>query len=392
MKILLFSSTNYPHVGGQSTHMEKLGDAFVRLGHEVEYLSPSDTPPLTMLALRKSASLLRRLFGPWLWVIYYLYGLTFLLSWLAMNRIRKHGFEIVHTQDPIAFASTPFGRKAVSHKVFLTIHGYFAYESVAGRARKDSFMWSFLRKMELRAYHGANLIFAVDEGIRSYVESFGVDLDKIVVLRNFVDTDEFSPAESKEPFRREFSINSEKFVVLCPRRLVRKCGVIYAAYAAKKLRDFLGTDFLLLFAGEGSEGERIAQYANENGLQENIVLMGNVPHERMSSLIRAANAVVIPSVTIGIEREATSISALEAMASGVPVVASDIGGLSELIRNEETGYLVPERDDFAIAKVLYKIATENQTVLTKEARKEVVSKYSHIERAKEVLRFYEGAS
>jgi glycosyltransferase involved in cell wall biosynthesis len=273
----------------------------------------------------------------------------------------------------------------------LTIHGYFVYESVAGRAREGSFMWSFLQKLESTAYHRAGLTFTVDDEIRRYIEGFGVSSQKIVALRNFVDVDEFSPEGERSHNRERFNLPEDKFLILCPRRLVRKCGVIYAAQAAKGLRERLGKGFVLVYTGEGTERERITRYVEDNDLLGNVVLLGNIPHESMPTLYRAADAVVIPSVTVGVEREATSISALEAMASGVPVVASDIGGLRELISTQENGYLVPERDVHALAEALFRIATEDQTALVDKAREDVVSGYSHIERAKEYLSHYSAA-
>lgn len=392
MKILLFSSTKYPHIGGQSVHMEKLGNAFCKLHHEVQYLSPSNIPPLALTALRKSASLTRRLFGPWLWVIYYLYGLRFLLRMLVRSRNRRVRTDIIHAQDPLALTSASMGRGEGPPRVFLTVHGYFTYESVSGRASEGSFMWSFLRKLESKAYRSAELIFTVDENIKKHIESFGVESRRVLLMRNFVDVDEFSPARSRRESRRECGFEFDEFVILCPRRLVKKCGVIYAAWAAKELRNLMEDNFVLVFAGEGNERQRIERYARENELEEKIVFLGNIPHVRMPALIRAADVVLIPSITVGIEREATSISALEAMASGIPVVASNIGGLSELIRDGETGYLVPERDAKAIAEALLRIALTDQSAMTRKAREEVVTKHSHIRRAEEFLGIYEAHS
>lgn len=391
MRILFFSSNRYPHIGGQSVHMAKLSDALTRLGHSVDILSASDVPPAAMLALTRSAAIIRILFGPWLWFVYYIYGLRALFALLVLRRARSEMYDVIHTQDPITAISASLWRGLLAGKVLLTVHGYFAYESVAGRAREGSFMWSFLQKWESTAYHKAELIFTVDEEIRRYIEGFDVDSQKIVALRNFVDIDEFSPASEGGRNRERFNLPEDKFLVLCPRRLVRKCGVIYAARAAKRLRERLGNEFVLVYTGEGIERDRITQYVEDNDLQDNVLLLGNIPHENMPTLFRAADAVVIPSVTVGVEREATSISALEAMASGVPVVVSDIGGLRELISTQENGYLVPERDAHALAEALFRIATEDQRALVENAREDIVSSYSHIERAKEYLSHYGAA-
>jgi glycosyltransferase involved in cell wall biosynthesis len=79
------------------------------------------------------------------------------------------------------------------------------------------------------------------------------------------------------------------------------------------------------------------------------------------------------------------------MASGVPVVASNIGGLKELIEDGLTGYLVPEKDPGALADALERVATDDQEKIMKEARNLVIRDYSHLTRAKEFLTFYERA-
>lgn len=372
-------------------HMEKLGDALTRLGHDVSFLSASDIPSTADFALKKSSAVVRALFGPWLWLVYYMYGLRILLSLLVWVRVRRERYDVIHTQDPITLVSAKLWEGWARGKVFLTVHGYFAYEFVAGRAREGSFIWSLLQKWESTAYRKADLIFAVDDEIKRYVQGFSVNPEKIVALRNFVDVDEFSPTTDRTGDRRGFNLPESRFLVLCPRRLVRKCGVIYAACAANYLRERLGDDFILVYAGEGAERDRITRYVEKNRLEGNVLLLGNVPHEKMPALYRASDAVVIPSASVGIEKEATSISALEAMASGVPVVASDIGGLRELISNQKNGYLVPERDAHAIAETLFRIATEDQSAIVKNAREDVVSKHSHTKRAKEYLDNYETA-
>ncbi len=392
MNILLFSSTEYPHIGGQSVHMEKLGDAFTKLGHETEYFSTSNLPPLAVLFLKKSTTFLRRFLGSWLWLIHYLYLLRLLLGLSVWTRAKRDGYDIIHTQDATAYASTFLIRIFTHIPVMLTVHGYFAYEAVAGRAREGGFIWYFLQSWEASAFRSAKAVSTVDEGIMRYVAGLSGDRDDVVLMRNFVDVDEFSPVISQKDSREEFGLPNGKLVILCPRRLAEKCGVIYAAYAMKEFRESWGSDFVLVYAGEGPEKDRIVRFAEENSLSRNIILLGNVPHERMATLVRAADAVVIPSVSVGLEREATSISALESMASGVPVVASDIGGLKELVRDGQTGYLVPEKDSKAIASSLKKIANESQDELIQEARSLVVARFSHLSRAKEFLEIYSKVS
>jgi glycosyltransferase involved in cell wall biosynthesis len=372
--------------------MEKLGQGLAELGHEVEFLSTSNLPSIALLFLSKSTVLLRRLSRSWLWLICHLYFSRLMLGLLVWRAHKESRYDIIHTQDPTAYASTSLVRMLTRIPVLLTVHGYFVHESVAGRAKKGSFIWDFLQHWEASASRSARTVFTVDQGIMRYLVGLGLDQQNVTVMRNFVDVDEFSPEAPPEDSRREFGLPMDKFIILCPRRLAKKCGVVYAAYAAREFTESWGPDFLLVYAGEGPEKGNILSFAEKNDLSRNITLLGNVPHKQMARLLRGADVVVIPSISVGVEKEATSISALESMASGVPVIASNIGGLKELIQDDQTGYLVPEKDPKALAKALKRAATESQERVTKEARDLVIRKYSHLIRAEEFLAFYRRAS
>lgn len=388
MKILLFCSTEFPHVGGLAVHMETLGKAFRKLGHEVDFLSVSNLPPVALILHQKSSVLVRRLLGSCFWVIFNLYFSRFLLGLLVRNFHKKNRYDVIQTQDPVSYTSTLMIRLLTHVPVFLTIHGYFAYEYVAGRVRKGSFVWILLQRWECSASMSARMVFTVDEGLKRYLVELGNDKNNISIMRNFVDVDEYKPKVQQESYREEFGLPDGKLVILCPRRLTEKCGVIYAAHAAKQLKESLKDNFLLVYAGDGPEREKILEYANENRLAQNIIVLGKVPHTQMVRLYYCADVVVIPSIVVGVEQEATSISVLEAMATGVPVIASNIGGLKELIEDGQNGYLVPEKDPKALALAIQMVTTKPQDKIIKKAREIVIMEYSHLSRARHFLESY----
>ncbi|HEY8414334.1 MAG TPA: glycosyltransferase, partial [Thermaerobacter sp.] len=119
-----------------------------------------------------------------------------------------------------------------------------------------------------------------------------------------------------------------------------------------------GCRLLLLVVGSGEQWPLVRAFVRERGLEPYCRLEGGRPHEEMAIYLSAADAVVIPSVHAAGVEEATSISALEAMAFGVPVVASAVGGLKEIIRDGETGLLVPEKSPDALARAVARPATD----------------------------------
>jgi L-malate glycosyltransferase len=105
-----------------------------------------------------------------------------------------------------------------------------------------------------------------------------------------------------------------------------------------------GLSWTLELAGEGPERDRIAHQVNELGLRRNVKLLGTV--DDVSRLLSEADIFVHPSYT-----EGSSNAVLEAMAHGVPVVATDVGGVRELI-GMEAGFVVPPHDPAALARAL----------------------------------------
>src|SRR3989442_1252294 len=136
--------------------------------------------------------------------------------------------------------------------------------------------------------------------------------------------------------------NGRPPTILVPRMHVPKNGIEYAAEAMRKIvKATQGATMLI--TGDGPLRPVLEQKAKEVG-QGQIRFLGFVSRERMRELYQQVDVVLIPSVTTSGTQENTSIAALEAMASGKPVIATDIGGLPEVIRDGQDGILIPERN------------------------------------------------
>ncbi len=130
--------------------------------------------------------------------------------------------------------------------------------------------------------------------------------------------------------------------LVVPRRLVQKNGVEYLVRGLPELvRAFPGIEVLVI--GDGPERGRLEALARELGVSETLRFLGSVPHEEMPGLLSSARLAVIPSLM-----EATSVAALEAMACELPVAASRVGGLPEIV-GEETGALFSPGDPDELA-------------------------------------------
>lgn len=123
---------------------------------------------------------------------------------------------------------------------------------------------------------------------------------------------------------------------------------------------------------------------------DSISFQGLLTQEQLRELYRGVDVVVIPSITSSGTQENTGIAALEAMACGKPVIATDIGGLPEVIPDGEAGFLIPEKDSNALARAAITLLLDRELAqrMGKEARDHVVSGFSSISWARKVVDVY----
>lgn len=162
------------------------------------------------------------------------------------------------------------------------------------------------------------------------------------MIANGVDPGRFHPGQS--PARDTLGIRPDEVVVLLARRLVEKNGVIWFARALGLLRQ---RAVRIVVAGDGAERDAMRMLLAENGMLDHVIFLGSVANRDMPDIYRAADLSVLPSLA-----EATSIAGLEAMASGLPLVGTCVGGIPAIIADGETGLLVPPRDPQALALAL----------------------------------------
>jgi colanic acid/amylovoran biosynthesis glycosyltransferase len=145
-------------------------------------------------------------------------------------------------------------------------------------------------------------------------------------------------------------------ILLCPARFVPVKGHTYLLEAAARLKS-RGVGFELWLAGDGPEGQAIRKRIDTLGLSDSVRLLGIVPHAELLRFYREqeVDCVVLPSLDLGGGvHEGISVALMEAMAYGVPTVATSTGGLPELL-GERAGLLVPPADAEALADALERI-------------------------------------
>ena len=279
--------------------------------------------------------------------------------------------------------------------MILTLHGYFTREAASdAEISEASEHFKHYMEIERKACERAWRIVCVDSRIGEYVKStFGVRAERITVIPNAVDIERFHPVseEQKTVARQELEIPKDAFIILCPRRLVPKNGVAFAVKAMKELDR--NRKALLILAGDGPERRSIEDLVKAEGLSERVLIRGSVQHRIIDRYYAAADAIVIPSVLSAGVEEATSLSMLEGMAAGKPVIVTDIGGLKETVQNGETGVVVRQADSGALNHAVERIMSDREFAdrLGTAARSFVEKRHSHTAHAVAMLCEYDRA-
>lgn len=182
---------------------------------------------------------------------------------------------------------------------------------------------------------------------------------RVHVVPNGVDTESFAPDVDGRAIRGELGVTHDETLFLCPRRLERKNGVrhwlgaipLLIASTSAPVRFLLVGDYMA--QDQYSERTEVIQMLKGLSGRARVSWIGSVPPARMPGYMAAADAVVLPSLM-----EATSIAGLEAMASGKPLIGTDVGGLPELIEPGVSGLLVPPGDSEALAAAMRRLAED----------------------------------
>jgi D-inositol-3-phosphate glycosyltransferase len=291
--------------------------------------------------------------------------------------------DIVHAHGHVYMSSYLAGMVAKKYgKPFIvTQHNTFIdYQSFLNIVEQLNDL--FIGKQVLKR---ADRIVTVSEETKKYVLRLGADKTKTSVIYNGVDTDVFRPA-NKEENRKKLGLPKNRKIILSVRRLVYKNGLDTllesVPHAAQN-----HPDILFVVAGKGPSRKLIEDRIKELGIEANIRLAGFVPDNLLPAYYGAADCFVLPSAS----GEGLPLVLLEAMACGLPVIATAVGGTPEILRNMKNGVLVPPRNPEAMAEALSRLLSEGRgTALGVEARRVVEGRFTWEENVRQLEEVYSG--
>lgn len=183
-------------------------------------------------------------------------------------------------------------------------------------------------------YRRALCCIGASRAIKGYFEALGAK--NIEVVPNGIDLERFKNLEAKQ---------HQGFIVITVARLEKVKGIEYLIRAVK--------DFQLLIIGDGSERKNLENLAKSLNLGSNVRFLGSIPNNNIPKYLADADCFCLPSL-----KEGFGIVILEAMAAGLPVVATKIGGILDLIEDNKTGLLVEPKNSEEISQAVFKIYSQ----------------------------------
>ena len=218
----------------------------------------------------------------------------------------------------------------------------------------------------------------------------GIRGERITVLHNAVRPTSDGPvpvdAATRERRRADLGIAPDERIILCIGRLSKEKGQLDLVAAIGRLRQMRPAEPVrLILAGDGPARPQIVEAIQSMGLGGQVTLAGHIPD--IGRYYQAADLVVIPSLS-----EGSPNVLLEAMAAGIPVVATPVGGIPEIVTHGESALLVPPQNPGAMAEAINLLLSSPGTAisLAQQARANVETDYTPEARARSLLEIYAG--
>ncbi len=283
--------------------------------------------------------------------------------------------DVIHAHSPsVCGLAAAKAAKALKLPMVYELRYYEEDAAVdRGKTRYNSLRYRLGQRAELEALHQADAVTTISQALREDLISRGVFPEKIFVVPNGVDTEVFHPIEPDEKLLIEYGLQNSLVI-----------GFIGSFYFYEGLEILIDAvvsllahrkDLKLLLVGEGEADTTLRQRIPE-ALRQHFIFTGNIPHNEVPRYYSVMDILVYPRKRSRLTELTTPLKPLEAMAMEKVVIASDVGGLRELLDDGNAGYLVEADNVEALAERLLELAENESERLTmaKRAKEFVVGR------------------
>ncbi len=368
MKVAIVTEWFDEHAGGVARHVRELSEVLTENKIHVSIITNNHEKPSTNIKIVEIEGIKGPLFKT-------------NISPLAARKMKTQisNFDLIHAHH--AFSRLSLVSLSLASKLdissVLTTHTVSFFPDYEHFWRAISYAYPRYRVTISKA----DEILAVSESAKNFISYFTPK--EALVIPNGVSVTKFKP-QKKEYAREKLGLR-ENPIILYVGRIVPKKGLDVLIFSMKEvLKKY--PHALLVIAGTGKILSFLKALARLVGLEKNVMFLGFVEDSLLPYLYNSANVFVLPSVTA----ESFGIVMLEAMASGVPVVSTRVGGIAEVLKNGECGCLVEPNSPNELAKGIIKLLGDKnlRDNLAKKGRKMVEMDYSWDKIGKKIIEVY----
>lgn len=325
-------------------------------------------------------------------------GIPYLRENLLMSNFKRHilkialddCIQIIHAHSPVLYGLPAYEIARQSNLPFIyEVRGLWEDSAVAkGKWTEKSVKYRLTKFLETQLFKKTKTIVTICNSIKERIVQRGIEDDKIYVIPNGVDTSKFIPLPKDKKLIIKYQL-SDYLVIGFIGTLHRYEGVEYIIKAMNLiLKNHKKTKLLII--GDGEDKNRLQQITQASGLND-VIFIGKIPHTHILNHYSIMDILVYPRVSQRVTASVTPLKPLEAMSMAKPVIGSDVGGLKELIQDNQTGLLFKAEDANDLAdKCLALLLNENRRKeIELQARNDMVKNRNWEIIVKKYLEIYE---
>ena len=294
---------------------------------------------------------------------------------------KEGGFDVIHAHDWLVTYAAKSLKQSFNLPMVATIH---ATEAGRNSGIHDDTQ-RYINDTEWLLTYEATEVIVNSNYMKGHVQGlFGLPFDKISVIPNGINLNNFTGIDRDYDFRRRFAMDNEK-IILYVGRLVYEKGVQHLISAMPKILENYH-DSKLVIAGKGGMIDELKSQVDSMGLSNKVYFTGYLNQREVQKMYKCADVAVFPSTY-----EPFGIVALEAMLAGIPTVVSDIGGLNEIVEHGVNGMKSYTGNPNSIADSVLSLLFDPQLAMnvTKNAKNKVKDEFNWQKIAQDTHYIYE---
>ena len=247
----------------------------------------------------------------------------------------NYDLDIVHAHSPIPYSDLPALLYSKRKKVPLILTYQFDGQETGGSFMRNAGVGIYNKFFINKVLGSADVIIATTESYANESPFLRGYKDKIVIIPNGINIEEVTTSHTQEECRSLLGLAVDTQIILFFGSLVPYKGPEILLKAFKTFKNQFPT-VKLIFAGRGEMFEELRKQTMKFDMVDDVIFTGFVEEEKKPLYFKAADIFCLPSTTMA---ESFGIVNLEAMASGIPIVASNLGGIPDIVKNRENGLL-----------------------------------------------------